>query len=591
MEKILLVEPNYKNKYPPLGLMKISTFHKEYKKDYVKFVKGNKTEKEISTLWDRIYITTLFTFDYDEVIKTINHYKNFVKNWEKDIVIGGVLATLLPDKIEEETGIVPFKGQVTAASQINYTEEKYRNINIDILTLDYDILSEIDYEYPAGDNYFGYTSRGCVRKCDFCAVPILEPKFETTNNIEKQINEIKTKYGEKRNLLLMDNNILHSPDLDKIVDSLTNLGFYRENKTYEKPVEYENIYNRIQRRKKTKIDLYKDVIERDIEKAIYTLQELGKKKRYQYLVEIIKNLEESPDFDSRLLKLEDCYEDVSEFLNKKRNKRKLERVVDFNQGTDARLLTEDKMKLLSKIDVKPYRIAFDDINLKGIYEKAIRLAYKYGVRTFSNYILFNFRDTPQEFWERIKFNIDLSEELGVKDMFSFPMKYSPIQDTNRKYIGEEWTKKEVSNIYAILNAQMGIVPKKKSYFEIAFGKTIDDFNKLLFYPRDFLIFRNYFTEIGFTGKWKELFDSLSKDEKEELRLVKGKEYLGENKTIKQIISIENFSKNKTDYIQQLLFPNKPINKEKFFNITLEISDKRISFKKEIKLYLEEKKYI
>ena len=37
--RILLVEPDYKNKYPPMGLMKISTYHKS-KGDYVVFAKG-----------------------------------------------------------------------------------------------------------------------------------------------------------------------------------------------------------------------------------------------------------------------------------------------------------------------------------------------------------------------------------------------------------------------------------------------------------------------------------------------------------------------------------------------------------------------
>ena len=40
MSKILLIEPNYKNKYPPIGLMKISTYHKN-KGDSVQFYKGD----------------------------------------------------------------------------------------------------------------------------------------------------------------------------------------------------------------------------------------------------------------------------------------------------------------------------------------------------------------------------------------------------------------------------------------------------------------------------------------------------------------------------------------------------------------------
>ena len=44
------------------------------------------------------------------------------------------------------------------------------SVNIDILPLDYSILDDIVYKYPAGDNYFAYISRGCTNKCSFCAV-------------------------------------------------------------------------------------------------------------------------------------------------------------------------------------------------------------------------------------------------------------------------------------------------------------------------------------------------------------------------------------------------------------------------------------
>ncbi len=40
-KKILLIEPGYKNKYPPLGLMKIAQYHgPNGKRDNVRFIKG-----------------------------------------------------------------------------------------------------------------------------------------------------------------------------------------------------------------------------------------------------------------------------------------------------------------------------------------------------------------------------------------------------------------------------------------------------------------------------------------------------------------------------------------------------------------------
>ena len=60
MAEILLIEPNYKNKYPPLGLMKISYFHKHIHNDYVRFAKGRLPEEFDNKKWDRVCIYKLW---------------------------------------------------------------------------------------------------------------------------------------------------------------------------------------------------------------------------------------------------------------------------------------------------------------------------------------------------------------------------------------------------------------------------------------------------------------------------------------------------------------------------------------------------
>ena len=237
--RVLLVEPNYKNKYPPMGLMKISTYHKMLG-DEVRFVKGVDPNID-AAVWDRIYITTLFTFDFSISAETILHYMRLVDD-VSSLYVGGIMASLMPENIVEATGIERshiLTGLFTDTSVVGDNND----INVDQLPLDYDILEDVNYKYPAGDNYFAYTTRGCPNHCSFCAVPILEPNFHVTNNIVEQIRVIDQKYGPKQHLLLLDNNVLNTPNLESLVDDLCAAGFGRGAK-YVDPGTYNIVMMR-----------------------------------------------------------------------------------------------------------------------------------------------------------------------------------------------------------------------------------------------------------------------------------------------------------------------------------------------------------
>src|SRR3990172_4533346 len=139
--RILLLEPAYKNKYPPLGLMKISAFHKQ-RGDEVCFVKGL-DKRYRGQLWDRIYITTMFSFYWAETIKTIRYYEFSVKD-PRNLFIGGPMATLMADEIKKETGFDPVEGLLNKKGKLRFAGDH----QVDNVIPDYDILNEIDYKYP-----------------------------------------------------------------------------------------------------------------------------------------------------------------------------------------------------------------------------------------------------------------------------------------------------------------------------------------------------------------------------------------------------------------------------------------------------------
>jgi len=51
---VLLLEPNYKNKYPPMGLMKLATYFRQ-RGDKVRFFKGNLRDLAVENLFDKFW--------------------------------------------------------------------------------------------------------------------------------------------------------------------------------------------------------------------------------------------------------------------------------------------------------------------------------------------------------------------------------------------------------------------------------------------------------------------------------------------------------------------------------------------------------
>lgn len=370
---ILLIEPSYKAKYPPLGLMKISTYHKQ-RGDDVTFFKGNSTFIRDQG-WDIIYITTMFTFRWKTTIETIKFYQR-EKHKKAKIVVGGILGSLLQDDVERETGIKPHFG---------LWEE------VDHLKPDYNL--EGMKGYYTNNASFGYTTKGCINRCQFCAVHKLEPDFIPFLSLKHQVDP------SKKDLILLDNNVLASSEFPRIIGEIKELGFVKGAR-------------------------------------------FGKTYRY----------------------------------------------VDFNQGVDARLLDEEKMRLLSEIALKPLRIAFDNMSLAKLYIEKVRLAHKFGINHLSNYVLFNFKDTPDDFYKRLRINIELNEQLGLS-IFSFPMKYVPLDAKDRKYVGPEWTKQQLRGIQCILHATHGVVGPRKPFFEEAFGKDEKAFKYIIEQPEEIIFHR------------------------------------------------------------------------------------------------------
>src|SRR6266566_3105177 len=236
-KNILLIEPSYKNKYPPLGLMKIAQYHgPRGKGDRVRFIKGEDVSV-FDTAWDRVYVTTLFSFEYKRIARSIDFALQVVNGLVDRIFVGGIAASLMQGRFLEESrwrGVRVIRGLLDKSPAVSlqlddfagelYSDDRAGKAIEDYIP-DYGILSQIDYEYPVRDAYFTYASRGCIRKCSFCGVPKLEGEQRDTESLTGVVRGIEELYGAKKDLILMDNNVVASPRFKEIMAEIRDLGF------------------------------------------------------------------------------------------------------------------------------------------------------------------------------------------------------------------------------------------------------------------------------------------------------------------------------------------------------------------------------
>ena len=318
--------------------------------------------------YDEIWISTLFTFDIPYVKGMIRE----AKKRYKIIKVGGIAASLLPEKFEEENVEVTI-------GRIKGVEE---------FAPDYSLLNEKP-KYS-----IAYLSRGCVRKCKFCMVPKLEPKFENNRNWEKDL------YPGAKEILFYDNNWLAKPNKE----------IKKDTEDLKRVVKEKNIYR-----------------------------------------------------------------------------------IDFNQGVDCRLMTEKKADLIKGLPIFPFRFAFDGMHEDGYWQRATKIMIDRGYKRFTNYVLFNFKDTPEDFYYRLKLHSELSYKYKA-EIDAFPMKYKPILNIQKQknYVGINWTKKELSGFNALIgnHSSTGIVSTRNrkvfnnnaiNEFEYFYGKNEKEFKRLINY--------------------------------------------------------------------------------------------------------------
>lgn len=114
-------------------------------------------------------------------------------------------------------------------------------------------------------------------------------------------------------------------------------------------------------------------------------------------------------------------------------------------GIDARLITEDVAANIGELKLdSTIRIAYDTRNERDAVHRAIERLSAVGIskRDIFVYTLFNYTDTPEDFFDRTR---DILNWGAV----CYPMRYEPLRAiTKNSYVSPNWTIEKIEAIQA-----------------------------------------------------------------------------------------------------------------------------------------------
>jgi hypothetical protein len=130
--------------------------------------------------------------------------------------------------------------------------------------------------------------------------------------------------------------------------------------------------------------------------------------------------------------------------------------IDFNQGLDARLMTEHHAQRLAELDLKFVRLAWDSVKNEVEFVRAYELLRKAGIAKglIRVYVLLGFKDTPEDALYRLQSIRDLG-------LMPNPMRYQPIDATMKNsYVAPGWTDRELKRFVRYWSnlAHVGSIP-------------------------------------------------------------------------------------------------------------------------------------